>query len=226
MKLFVATAATMFLASSAFAGTTNFLTQSRAGTTADDGLASNDQGAGQSSPARAADDFTVADAGGWTNLSFTFELAQVQDVFENFSLELYADNGGRPADTPMMRLDGAASVTDTGNQSFGSPVYEIVFELGSMVLDQGTYWFSPVGVNTSDLPNRITSQAIFATSNNGAPAHFRSEHFGFADWTSTPDLIGTAVDLNVIIDGTLVPAPGAVALLGLAGFAARRRRRA
>lgn len=30
---------------------------------------------------------------------------------------------------------------------------------------------------------------------------------------------------NISVEGTLVPAPGAVALLGLAGFAARRRRR-
>jgi MYXO-CTERM domain-containing protein len=51
--------------------------------------------------------------------------------------------------------------------------------------------------------------------------------FGFPNWTHPGDVIGGGpYDMSFRLDGDVVPAPGAAALLGLGGLVAGRRRRA
>ena len=74
--------------------------------------------------------------------------------------------------------------------------------------------------------NSTTSQAAYTTTFSGISAADNQASL-LIRWiaTSAPGATGgTARIDNVQIQGTLVPAPGAVALVGLAGLMARRRR--
>ncbi|MGI9014888.1 MAG: hypothetical protein ACR2GY_11665 [Phycisphaerales bacterium] len=225
MKFLLTTAMTAFIATAAYAGPIELLNQVYDD---QDGFASNDNGFSQEGPSRAADDVMST---GWTNLTISFYLAQRSELFADFYFEIYADNGGRPADDVALTMNGAWTAEDTGESLGGGPVFLVTFVLDpSFVLDAGRWWLSPVGVGDGTSDN-ITSN--WATADNGNlngtfTGHFRSEFFGFPDWTPTTDIDGFERNTNFAMNimGNEIPAPGALALLGAAGLVARRRRRA
>jgi MYXO-CTERM domain-containing protein len=112
-----------------------------------------------------------------------------------------------------------------------------------MSVDGGTNWstliatYTPIvnsasptgaGVWTSTAYNAAytSSIALGATADNAASILVRVKALvDPVNGSGVYQAGGTARIDNVFVNGTAVPAPGAVALLGVAGLAARRRRR-
>src|SRR5690606_24128220 len=163
-------------------------------------------------------------------------------------VEFFHDEGGRPGDSAhhavtvdSARLShqtfegwGAFSTDDGTGMRMSVDLSGIGVELGA-----GTWWVSavPIGNDTQYGAMRVLDQAT------GSPMHFRhggDAHgngypggvaWGDTEWMtyggqdgSRPDrdLLG---DLAIRVEGTLVPAPGGLSILGLMGLAILQRRR-
>ena len=180
---------------------------------------------------RSADDFTLpGTAPSWTNFTFVFQVAfqTFSSPFSDVRFELRNDNGGVPADDPFFEIMDYDSFVNTGDFLLGTfPIYELTFTAPSLSLPgSGTFWASPVGY--PDSQGQIQMFWPAAPYENGEQGHFRGADFGFPAWTpySLVDADGFTADFTMTITADPVPAPGAIALLGLAGLASRRRRRA
>jgi hypothetical protein len=119
--------------------------------------------------------------------------------------------------------DGTFTVTATGDSGFGFNVYRVVADITDVNLAPGTYHMSiaPVGqgFGRSFVTTTSGAQGVGSPLVNGN-TYFYSNYFG-ANFTPSYDLWGVDYDVSF---GVIVPAPGALALLGLAGLARRRRR--
>ena len=122
-------------------------------------------------------------------------------------LTVYDDNGGEPG-TPLE----TASLGDLPGFGSGDPPTTWVFS-GTTVLQSGeTYWF----IASSDKNGSWLAWALNSTGDVG-PHAFRADG---GPWQISDNTRGA-----FRVEGTVVPAPAALALLGVAGLAARRRRR-
>ena len=93
----------------------------------------------------------------------------------------------------------------------------ISFDLGGVELAAGSYWIGITPANAYGANGQTGAYHSDLGDNSGAQAN-PAGAFGFITQS-------TGVNYAYRLDGTAVPAPGALALLGLAGIAARRRRR-
>ena len=127
---------------------------------------------------------------------------------------------------------------DFTRSTTGPATWEVI-----MSVDGGTNWTtllanyvpivnaaSPSGAGTWSTTTYIAAYTsvlqLGATADNAASILVRVKAtVDPVNGTGTYQPAGTARIDNVFINGTAVPAPGAVALLGVAGLAARRRRR-
>lgn len=102
----------------------------------------------------------------------------------------------------------------------------VEFDLGNLVLNPGSYW---IGLTIDHTFGGGGGQVGVATGstfvgNPGGLNAWQANPGGGFGFTLQP--LSPAADAAYRLVGTAVPAPGALALLGLAGLAARRRRRA
>lgn len=203
---------------------------------------------GFSVDSQAADDFSISDAYFIDRVTIDMFRQQVSAPPQSVMVEFFSDAGGRPADTAHQAVTvGAANLTYQFFETFGqfgggnSQGIRLGVDLTGLgiELDAGTWWVSavPIGDDAQFGALRVLDQAT------GSPMHFRhggeahgSGYPGGVEWGSTEwmtyggpdgarpghDLLG---DLAIRVEGTLVPAPGGVAFLGLIGLAAARRRR-
>ncbi len=118
---------------------------------------------------------------------------------------------------------------DQTRSSTGPSSFELV-----MSTDGGSTWSTLMasvtviqaglaGTNTTSW-NATTGQAAFTTSTAAADASDHASVIFRIRSLVTTAAAGTSRIDNVVVSGTFVPAPGAVALLGLAGLINRRRR--
>ncbi|MDY7109120.1 MAG: hypothetical protein SYC29_10845 [Planctomycetota bacterium] len=139
----------------------------------------------------------------------------------------YADTGNGPEVDPLPISPGISPIVNeemTGNFYFSreSIAYDIEFDC--VELEAGvTYW---VSVTLQDCPENgfwLTSAAgqgnIF-----GQQAYVSMPDYGYPKWTPGYNAFGEYYDLTFQLTGYGIPAPGALALLGLAGLVSRRRR--
>jgi MYXO-CTERM domain-containing protein len=163
------------------------------------------------------DDFTVPD-GGWIIQDFHWN--SVWGTLPAGSgvggeLTLWSDAGGVPG-APMFDLAvNGYSEAGTGNTFFNRPEAEHWVTFEDVALGAGTYWME---------------WTVVGPENNFA---LTSAPGGNECWVNYDDLgglqsgttiFGVAANMNFTLTG--IPAPGALALLGLAGLAGSRRRRA
>lgn len=185
----------------------------------------------------AADDFQVS-GGGWSVTSISTYMHFVGETPLEYRLDIFGDNGGQPG-----ALVASFTTTNaTFNQIWnGRALFEVNFDLGGLNLADGTYWASSVGIGdpgSNDVNNPDWTGVVYwATSNRGNPngsgASGQLEQFGFTDWTPytsiwdfvDPDFDGLNRDMAMLIQGTVIPSPGALALIGLAGLLGYSRRR-
>ncbi|MFO0962496.1 MAG: hypothetical protein U0625_06265 [Phycisphaerales bacterium] len=118
-------------------------------------------------------------------------------------------------------LTSGAVATVVGTQVGG----DLVFDMSSVTLNAGTYWLSAQVVR----PFGGGGQWFWNTSTttNGAHSMYHNPGGGFGLGTSpvsTTAFGNPDWDMAFVMEGTEVPAPGALALLGAAGLLRRRRR--
>lgn len=132
---------------------------------------------------------------------------------DNFSINIYADNGGNVPGSLLHSENVAASRVDTGNDAFGCDVYQYNFVLASPFAATGgvQYWISVV--NHAGSPNNNWG---WMTANADAIGAYTLDSAG--SWNQ----LGESLSLHL---ETPVPAPASMAFAGLVGIGALRRRR-
>ena len=142
-------------------------------------------------------------------------------------VEFYEDTGAGPAMDPMAVSPGVVAVADqyyTGAQYFtrDEVAYDLDFD-PVLLTSNTTYWVSLT-------PMACPENFFWLTSNAGQGNIFGQEAYAWMDdqgipkWTSSFVPWGEYYDMSFQLTGYGVPAPGALALFGLAGLARRRRR--
>jgi hypothetical protein len=146
----------------------------------------------------------------------------------DYRIKFYADDGTgtQPADNPVFEYYAANSEcneTFVGQDQYGWDNYGCDLDLGeSFSVEAGVkYWLVVQSVDvqgtggqwgwTGSEPQDMLHESVI-----------RSDYFGIPDWTDISTLGVAAMDQHFYLTG--VPAPGALALLGLAGLVSRRRR--
>jgi MYXO-CTERM domain-containing protein len=169
-----------------------------------------------------ADDFIV-DAGGeslgvltWYG-GYITNSATVNDLF---SIRIHGDAAGLPdGGAGFFDLSGLAADTkvDTGTDVGGADEYRYTYDLGGLNLGTGTYWIEIFNDTSATGDLWFWETGDLDAVNGRFDSAFALENPGVT-WGHSRGL-----DLAFTIDA--VPAPGALALLGLAGCAGVRRRR-
>ena len=163
---------------------------------------------------RVSDDFTVSGGNGLIQGAH-FTLVEDGNWTRGDSLQIwiYEDNGGMPG-AEVVSYSGSYTATATGEQLFSRDVYNYWIDFEADLAD-GTYH---VGVRNVD--GGGTGTNYWATSNGGegtaAEGTYSLDNGG--TWQTEGDTWHHAFEIHG------VPAPGALALLGLAGLMRRRRR--
>lgn len=166
-----------------------------------------------------ASDFTLTGAS-WSGVYFNGS-APLQS--EDFNVLIYADDGSGTAPTggpldPSGTAIASFTVSPTRVDTGDGVNFDYSADFGGGVaLTAGTqYWVAiqSIMLFPPQFGWNATGSVNGATSVQGFPL------LGLDYWTDT------GLDRAFQLHGTDVPAPGALALLGLAGVAARRRRRA
>ncbi len=183
-----------------------------------------------------ADNFTVS-GGGWNISSMTFFGYQTNGGIPSTITGLYAQIwSGDPASggsvvwgdmtTNIMSFTGWTGIYRTAADAFDNtqrPIMNIMADGLDVTLADGDYWveFAATGSAASGPWVPLVSSPDAAIIGN-------SLIYSVADATWATALDGgnnEGYELPFIINGTVVPAPAAIALLGLAGLAGSRRRR-
>lgn len=185
---------------------------------------------------RAADDFTVNDAGGWDISSISFfayvtNSAAGTNPYTAVTLRIW---NGRPGDAgssviygDLSNLIAQTTVANTNIYRIGSAapgttrlVRQLTISLTGLTLGQGTYWLD-FSNNGGFIP-LITAPGLRGGGVNGNV--IQQIGTGWSQFFDTGGGVSVAQDIPFIINGVAVPAPGAIALLGVAGLVGRRRR--
>ena len=103
------------------------------------------------------------------------------------------------------------------DESWGGDGEHVTLDLNGFTLDAGTYWIGVTahnGFGTNGQTGVMCSNLGNFNAHQANPA----DGFGFGGLQNTSD------NAAYSITGTAIPAPGALALFGIAGLATRRRR--
>ena len=165
------------------------------------------------------DDFQVPD-GGWNVTDFhalmLWNTGQPGSGWD-FYLEFRPDAGGQPdPNTGIVTTGHVYSEAATGRSWFSRPESEVTLEFDAVTLDPGVYWWYGYVVGPENAFMMIKADITL----NEAWVDY-DDLGGLMSGTTQ---FGAPGDLAFQITGTPVPAPAALALLGLAGLARRRRR--
>lgn len=150
--------------------------------------------------------FTMPSGLGYTLDGVTLRL-NITDTSVSPLIQIYSDAGGVP---------GAALTTLDNPGSFGVGIADYQFTPSStFALDADqSYWI----VASSSVSTYSWMASSPAQTPTGLATHLGAT-FGAFPPSSTSGILN-----SYFIDATIVPAPGSLALLGLAGLAVRRRR--
>lgn len=160
----------------------------------------------------AMDDFTIADA---------YDLTELTVYGENGSGSGNDDIAVTVRFLSTPDLGGATVASATGVQSGGV----LTFDLTGITLGPGTYWIAAQVQRNFDLGGQWFWR--LSDTSNGAQALWQNPGgaFGYGTNPVTVDVLGqSGWDMAFELEGTIVPAPGAIALLGVCGLVGRRRR--
>ncbi len=108
-------------------------------------LETTDRGAYQDFCQQLADDFVPTMSGNAGNITWQGSYYDTDNPAgtESFTVQIFADNAGLPADAPLYEIVGDATKTDSGSVLLGKTLYDYSLPIASPVLDAGTtYWVS------------------------------------------------------------------------------------
>ncbi len=147
--------------------------------------------------------------GNYLGLGDPFDTGDTWD----FTVRMFADNGGIPQDNHFYEVAVTAGITDDGIQQFNDRIYLFTADLTPVDLGADTTYFFMV----------LSSTNSSFRWNNGEPTDglltFRTGDG--EEWITSPNDIRDSSAFTL----ESVPAPGALALLAIAGLTRRRRRR-
>lgn len=177
-------------------------------------------GPGQFFTQRMADDFTIA--GGtvnklrWWGSSQNYQFADLSNL-TGFDVAIYGDLGGVPDANNVLfhaqPVKADLAITPTGNLSaFGAIQYQFDLDISALNLGAGTFWLSVGGLLVDPFGDTFVWNT--STVGNNANASFFYPNSGW---------IAFSPSANMAFE--IIPAPGALALLGMGGLIAGRRRR-
>ncbi len=131
------------------------------------------------------------------------------------NISFYADAAGTPGAFIATTSSTGYSEALSGNNWFGRDEVVNHATFSPVVLGAGTYWVEMQIVNVENDFHMVHA------GTTGSEAWVN-----YADIGTGPGSVffGTAADMAFALEGDVIPAPSAVALLGLAGLAGRRRR--
>lgn len=136
-------------------------------------------------------------------------------------LNIY-DHAPTAADNPSTGTSVAVSVTNNGDGTLSVRASGL-----GIALSAGSYWIGLTPVADFGVFGQEFHLASFTSSGSASLLRNPGGAFGFGtDWGGAGSLTGNPsyVDGAILING-VIPAPGAVALLGFGGLMASRRRR-
>jgi hypothetical protein len=178
--------------------------------------------------ARTADDFFVADSHAFELRAISVELiVSYPNMPMEFALDIH--QGSLPED-PALTFGFPSEIIDLGpwNGASDLRLLRIVFDIDDFVLGgPQRYWVSPYAIGNGS----GTDRAWWGTAGNGVvhdnEGYFKSEHFGVPDWTpiSQSGILDFSTDFAMTIEAKIIPAPGALALMAVAGCKRGSRRR-
>lgn len=163
--------------------------------------------------------YTVSDitvtGGGWNVTSISTYYSVLGDLFATEArLHVFAKSGPLPLDAlndPTM--SPIVSVTTSSSNNVGILTVELDLDLAA-----GEYWIGLTPIFAIGDPILLSSMSTYGD----ASASYDAFAFpGPPTWFN----FNPGVDASIMVEGTAIPAPGALALLGLAGVGFRRRRR-
>jgi len=142
------------------------------------------------------DDATLTGMAWWTVTDDTYDFENTDDFI------ILEDDGGAPGAVITEQMDVPNYRFATGEIQFGRSVYVYVITGLNVNLPAGTYWIGMRPVNQGD-----TGQNFWAASATitGSPIYFKSDYFGFPDWTPSMDIFGADYDVNFCLYGTAGP---------------------
>ncbi|MFG0283902.1 MAG: PEP-CTERM sorting domain-containing protein [Phycisphaerales bacterium JB039] len=174
------------------------------------------------------DDFSVG-AGGWQIDSFTFFAYQTggdptASSFTDVSMTVYAGPVGDTS-SPVASYSGLASSTftgifrssDTSPRGTNRPIYANEVLTPGLSLSAGDYWVAWASAGSLTSGPWAPPVTPFVSDGNAV------QSIGGGDFVPVTQASGHPDELPFVIQG--VPTPGALALFGLGGLAAIRRRR-
>lgn len=165
------------------------------------------------------DDFEVTDNAGWVLNDFhTLGLwsSGGSGLGSTYNLKFWSDNAGSPGSVIATANVTSYAENNTGRTWFSRPEHMIDVTFDDVVLGPGRYWVEMQVVGSD---NHFT---MVRSSITGSEAWVNYADFGFGPGSS---VFGVSADIAYSLTGDIAPAPGALALLGLGGAAAIRRRR-
>ena len=174
-----------------------------------------------------ADDFILAGDPGWLihNVEINYIWNTVgQGGASDFRVTFYADDaGGGPGTIVSDQVSTDFTETATGNVFFSRPEQIFSINIAPVALAADTtYW-------VASQPNGVENgfQLTANTNNtNGSEVWVLYPDLTGPDWVPGSSLFGgTMHDVTFRLNGEVVPAPGALALLGFASLVSIRRRR-
>jgi MYXO-CTERM domain-containing protein len=136
---------------------------------------------------------------GYTGLSFAWDFTRSSSGPATWTVIMSVDGGTNWSTLMATYTPIVNSATPTGAGTWNTSTYNAAYT-SSIALGASADNASSIIVRVQALVDSVNSSGVYQAG-------------------------GTARIDNVFVNGTAVPAPGAVALLGVAGLAARRRRR-
>ncbi|MFG0260411.1 MAG: hypothetical protein ACF8LK_08680 [Phycisphaerales bacterium JB041] len=165
------------------------------------------------------DDFEITDQRGWTLNDFhTIGLwtGGGTGLGTGYNLTFWSDAGGAPGAPIAVANVTSYAENVTGRSWFSRPEVAIDVVFDDVFLGAGRYWVEMQVIGPENHFQMVRSTIT------GSEAWVNYADFGFGPGSS---VFGVAADIAFSLTGEVAPAPGALALLGLGGLAAARRRR-
>jgi len=98
-----------------------------------------------------AEDFVLATGAAITSLDWSGVYINNTLPTDNFTVEIFGDDGGQPASTAEFIADGTITRTDTGTTVLGHEIYDYTDVLTTPLgIAAGTYYFDPLDKPSSD----------------------------------------------------------------------------
>jgi|GEM_PF-3493146 len=166
------------------------------------------------------DDFEVTDRAGWILNDFhTLGLwtSGATGIGRGYNLTFWSDAGGAPGAPIATASVNSYAENVTGRTWFSRPELAIDVTYDDIFLAPGRYWVEMQIVGPENHFQMVRSGVT------GSEAWVNYADFGGLMPGSA--IFGAAADIAYSLTGDVAPAPGALALLGLGGLAAARRRR-